>query len=190
MINFDPVLHEYTLQSTGQRLRSVTGILTDAGLIDNRWYSEESRDRGSAVHILCERYAAGIRFDDSGRDLSELEYVNAFSRWIADYKVYALKTECLIYGQVDSEIYGGTFDILALIKNRRVLVDIKTGSKAKWHYKQLAGYSIGRFNDTHEPVNPYQLAVLYLKRDGSYKYDIVPGLDMVRSIQEFKGYCA
>jgi len=188
MINFDPVLHEYTLTETGERIRSVTGILTDAGLIDNRWYSEEARDRGSAVHELCERYASGIRADDSGRELADLEYVNAFAAWMRKEKVYALKTECVIYNQVGYEVYGGTFDLLALIDGRRVLVDLKTGAKAKWHYKQLAGYGLGKFNDDDSPVNPDALAVLYLKANGKYVYDIMPGMEMVAAIRDFKGY--
>jgi hypothetical protein len=187
-VRFDPVLHEYTLNETGERVRSVTGILTDAGLIDNRWYSEEARDRGSAVHELCERYASGIRADDAGRELADLEYVNALAAWMRDFKVYALKTECVIYNQVGYEVYGGTFDLLALIAGRRVLVDLKTGAKAKWHYKQLAGYGLGKFNDDDSPVNPDALAVLYLKANGKYVYDIMPGLEMVAAIRDFKGY--
>jgi hypothetical protein len=58
-MTFDPVLHEY--RDGDLIIQSVTQILKRAGHIDDRWYSEEARERGSAVHELCERFNKGIR---------------------------------------------------------------------------------------------------------------------------------
>lgn len=184
MIEFDPALHEY--RYNGQRIRSVTQILKDAGLIDDRWFSEEARDRGSAVHDLCEQYAKGTRHDAVGRAMESLEYINAFAAWCQDYQTYALRCEQVVWGEVNGERYGGKFDLLSLVSGRRVLIDLKTGASAKWHNIQLAGYALARMNDTGEPVNPDAIARLYLKPSGRYQYAPVSGLELAKAIRDFK----
>lgn len=183
IITFDPVLHEY--RHNGIIIPSVTQILKEAGYINSDWYSAEARDRGSAVHDLCERYIKGIRQDDIGRLLENLEYVNAFSSWINKVGAYPIETECLVHNTINGKMYGGKFDLLCEIKGKRILVDYKTGAKAKWHPLQLAGYSLASFEDGSR-VNPDGVAALYLKADGTYKFDCVPGMQWVKAIAEFK----
>lgn len=165
-MTFDPALHEYRDGDT--IIESVTQILKRAGLIDDRWFSEEARDRGSAVHTLCERYAHGIRFDNTGRPLASLQYVNAFAQFIEDFGAYAIDTETLIYGEINGHRYAGKYDLLAEIKSKRVLIDIKTGAKAKWHPVQLAAYAM--------QAKPHSAMDLYLKANGTYQASwLTPG---------------
>lgn len=173
---FDPVRHEYRDGDT--LIPSVTQILAASGLINDRWYSEESRELGSAVHTLCERYANGERFDDTGRELEGLEYVNAFSAWMRDTRAYAIMTECIIDHVLNGHRYAGKFDLLAEIGGKRVLIDLKTGAKAKWHHAQIAAYSLA--------MNPDRGAVLYLRAGGTYKEDRLTGTEMVVGIEKFK----
>jgi len=186
-MTFDPVLHLYH-DDDGKQIPGCTEILTKAGYIDNRWYNEEARDRGSAVHDLCERYAMGERKDKKGRNLAELEYVNAFATWMRDMGAYAIMTECLVCGEHNGRKWGGKFDLLCEIDRQRVLIDIKTGVKAKWHPIQLAGYSLARIENTEgKPlVNPDRVATLYIHADGTYKENRVTGLDFVDSINKFR----
>jgi len=189
-MKFDPDRHEYS-EDDGTLIPGVTTILKAAGVIDDRWYNAEARDRGSAVHALCERYANGERSDKHGRYMAGLEYVRGFAEWLAVYGVYAEAAECRVYGKINGKAYAGTFDLLAIINGKRVLVDIKTGAKAKWHPVQLAAYAMARpvvdgvIQDRQ--VNPDALAVLYLQPE-TYRYEKIPGLKMVEAIQEFKGY--
>lgn len=175
-MNFDPVLHEY---SDGDVIiPSVTQVLKRAGLIDDRWFSEEARDRGSAVHTLCERYAHGVRFDNTGRPLASLQYVNAFAAFVSEFGAYAINTETMIEGNIDGYRYAGKYDILAEIQGKRVLIDIKTGEKAKWHPVQLAAYAM--------QINPHSAMDLYLKPNGKYIASwLTPG-QIVDGIRQFK----
>lgn len=189
---FDPDLHEYS-EDDGTPIPSVTQILKAAGVIDDRWYTAEARDKGSAAHKLCERYAQGERLDKHGRPLRDLPYVNAFARWVEDYLPWAIATECRVYHRIDGKAYAGTFDLLADIASKRVLIDLKTGAKAKWHSVQQAAYAMARIVDkagkvTDRFVNPDKIAVLYLQADGKYKYDSIPGGRFVEAIREFKEY--
>lgn len=165
-MNFDPALHEYRDGDT--IIESVTQILKRVGLIDDRWFSEEARDRGSAVHTLCERYAHGVRFDNAGRPLASLQYVNAFANFVSDFGVYAIDTETIIHGEIGGHHYAGKYDLVAEIQGKRVLIDIKTGAKAKWHPVQLAAYAM--------QAKPHSAMDLYLKPDGTYQASwLTPG---------------
>jgi len=175
-MTFDPALHEYRDGDT--IIESVTQILKRAGYIDDRWFSEEARDRGSAVHTLCERYAHGVRFDNAERSLASLQYVNAFARFIADFGVYAIDTETIVYGEINGHHYAGKYDLLAEIHGKRVLIDLKTGARAKWHHIQLAAYAM--------QTNPHSAMDLYIKPDGTYNASwLTPG-QLVDGIRLFK----
>lgn len=175
-MTFDPVLHEYRDGDT--IIESVTQILKRAGMIDDQWFNEEARDRGSAVHTLCERYAHGVRFDNAGRPLSSLQYVNAFARFVGDFGAYAIDTEVIVYGEINGHRYAGKYDIQAEIHGKRVLIDIKTGAKAKWHSIQLAAYAM--------QINPHSAMDLYLKADGTYQASwLTPG-QLVDGIRLFR----
>jgi hypothetical protein len=178
---YDPIKHEYD----GGRSPSVTTVLKASGYIDDRWMTEEGRERGSAVHELCERYASGERFDKRGRELASLEYVNAFAAWMRDTMAYAITTECIIHHMLNGRPYAGRFDLLAEIGRKRQLVDLKTGAKAKWHKIQIAAYALARFDD-ERLVNPDQCSCLYLRADGSYKEDRMSGAEMLENIALWK----
>lgn len=185
---FDPGLHEYR-EDDGTPIRSVTQIIKEAGVIDDRFYTAEARDKGTAAHKLCERYAEGERLDKRGQPLRGYPYVNAFAQWVDDYSPWAVATECRVYHRINGKAYAGTFDLLAEIEGKRVLVDLKTGSKAKWHEVQLAAYAMASIiGPEYNYINPDKLAVLYLQADGKYKYDLIPGARFVEAIREFKGY--
>ena len=173
---FDPVLHEY--RDGNLIIPSVTQILKRAGYIDDRWYTEEARDRGSAVHEFCDRYANGIRFDDLGRPLASLEYVNACAAWMKNSRAYAVQTEFKIDHILNGRRYAGKPDLLAEIASRRVIIDYKTGGKAPWHVLQIAAYALA--------TNPDNAMVLYLKPDGRYVESWVSPLELVRGISAFK----
>jgi len=188
---FNPAAHEYT-EDDGTPIPSVTQIIKAAGIIDDRWYTADARDKGSAVHALCERYAGGSRIDKRGNQYRDYEYVNSFAAWMSDYGVFTLSTECRVYHKINGRAYAGTYDILADIGGKTVLIDIKTGAKAKWHAVQLAAYAMARpVIDgvvQADPVNPDALAVLYLQAGGKYRYEKIPGSRMVEGIREFEEY--
>ena len=175
---FDPELHIYYQDDGVTEMPGVTSILEKAGYIDTRWFDAESRDRGTAVHDFCERYAHGERFDKLGRELRSLEYVNAFAAWMRDSGAYAVTTEGLVSNCINGKWYGGKFDGLYEISGKIVLIDVKTGAKAKWHKMQLAAYAMAK-------LNPSALVDLYLRADGSYKTDLLNAAEMVSGVMKF-----
>ncbi len=173
---FDPVLHEYRDGET--IIPSVTQILSAAGMIDDRWFTAEARERGHAIHTLAQRYANGERFDAIGRELASLEYVNALAAWFRDRHAYAIATEQMIDGMVNKRRYAGTFDLLAEIDGKRVLIDYKTGVGLKWHPAQIAAYALA--------VNPDRCIMLHLRADGRYKENVIQGAALLSGLSQFK----
>ena len=176
MIVFNKELHEYS--ENGIIIRSVTQILKDAGLINDTWFTNESREKGSAVHELAQRYAQGERFDDLGRELSSLEYVNALAAWFRARKPYAIATEQMIEGNLDGHRYAGTFDLLAEVDGKRWLIDYKTGAGLKWHPAQIAAYALA--------VNPDRCMMLHLRADGTYKEAFIQGWALLDGLEDFR----
>lgn len=156
----------------------MTQILKGAGLIDDRWFTAEARERGSAVHALCQRYANGERIDAIGRQLESLEYINALARWFRKKHAYAIATEQMIDGTVNGHRYAGTFDLLAEIAGKRVLIDFKTGAGLKWHPAQIAAYALA--------VNPDRCIMLHLRADGTYRENIIQGRELLAGLDQFK----
>lgn len=175
-MTFDPLLHEYRDGDT--IIPSVTQILKGAGLIDDRWFTAEARERGSAVHALCQRYAQGERRDDLGRPLESLEYVNALAAWFREKRAYAIATEQMIEGAINGHRYAGTFDLLAEIDGKRILIDYKTGAGMKWHPAQIAAYALA--------VNPDRCMMLHLRADGTYRETIIQGRALLDGLEDFR----
>lgn len=176
---FDPEFHKYYHDDGVTEMPGVTAILERAGYIDTRFFDTESRDRGTAVHDFCERYARGERYDKLGRELRSLEYVNAFAAWIRDSGAYAVNLEGLVSNCINGKWYGGKFDGLYEVAGKIVLIDVKTGAKAKWHKMQLAAYAMAK-------LNPSALIDLYLRADGSYKTDALNSSEMIEGVRAFK----
>jgi hypothetical protein len=63
VLTFDEEKHEYRVN--GVIVRSATQILKDLGMIDDRFFKEEHRLRGKAVHFACELYDRGDLDEDS-----------------------------------------------------------------------------------------------------------------------------
>lgn len=176
-MTFDPELHEY--RDGDIIIPSVTQILTMAGFIDKRWYSEESAKRGTEVHGLCEDYALGARYTADGDLLSELPYVNSFARFYDSFNVNSVSIEKRIQGEVDGFRYAGTYDLLVETQSQsKVLIDIKTGAKASWHYIQLAAYAL--------QVNPSEVVILYLNPDGTYRQVWITPDELLDGIDKFR----
>jgi hypothetical protein len=104
-VEFNEDGHVYTLD--GARLPSVTGILQDEGFIDNRFFDNYSRDRGTYVHLAT-------HLDDSG-DLDEatvdpfiMPYLEAWRRFKKESGFVVEQSEISLASRAYS--YAGTID--------------------------------------------------------------------------------
>lgn len=134
-LTFDAELHEYRID--GVVVPSVTQILSEAGLIDGQYYTEESQLRGRTVHIIT-------ALDDRG-ELDETlvtpeyqGYLNAWRLFKAEMNCEILSIEQRVYNR--RYRYAGTMDRQLLWHDTRYVGDIKTGEPKWWHKFQTAGY--------------------------------------------------
>lgn len=148
LIEFNAARHLYLLG--GRPAPSVTQVLHAAGLIDASWYTEEARDRGTAVHMACHY----IDEDGPHGELGNLDpdwldrspyagYVRAYLAFKRDAGFHQELVEMRMFHRLG---YCGTVDRTGFFgqqpaRGANVLIDIKTGQPEMWHKIQLAAYA-------------------------------------------------
>ena len=155
----------------GKIIPSVTTILNPPAT--KQWYTHGSDKRGTLAHERCAAWALkpeGFPYEP---------YVDSFAMWSYKYNPKWLAIEEIIDGCVDGLRYAGRLDGLAEINGKLVLVDWKTGVKAKYHHAQVGAYALVK--------KPARGLVLYLKSDMTYSEDWMDTRDLVDGIQEFRG---
>jgi len=130
---FDEMEHAYFLN--GKRLPSVTQILKFANLVDDRFFTEEARARGTAVHKAI--------WYDIQNDLGEVHpaiepYVQSWYRFRESTKIEPIMELCERPQFHPVYHYGGTPDIIAILNGRHVLIDIKSGTIEGAHFQTAA----------------------------------------------------
>jgi hypothetical protein len=144
-------------------LPSVTEIL--APWIDSQWFTEESRERGQAVHAACHSYIIGryvIPLPGAWRG-----YLDSFKRWCDRFEptlILAekrLKDETLGFcGQPDLIVNGPPTNGIRLI-------DIKTGVAFQNYWKlQVAAYN--HLAQTAAKIDTKWGCILRLRNNGDF----------------------
>jgi hypothetical protein len=170
MIELDRATHTY---SNG--LPSVTQILKSVGLIDTSFYTEEGRQRGTAVHAACEYFDQGD-LDESSIDLEIAGYLDAYKAWKA-YIGLASSFDWIEVPVSDkAHLYAGTPDRVLTMRPRK-LIDIKTGAFQRWHPIQAAAY-IACLDDPFS----YSRFGLYLQLNGKYSFREFPKVEFPRDL--------
>ena len=130
---FNAETHEYR-DDVGV-LPSITQMLERAGLIDDRWYTEESSTRGTAVHLLTAHYDLGALDVESlvsahrGYLLAHIKAVQVSQVVMEDVEV-AKKHRTLRF--------AGRPDRTMRLHKARGVWEIKSGDFAKSHQIQTA----------------------------------------------------
>lgn len=160
MITFDPEKHEYYTED-GVQLPSVTTILQEMGEIDRTYYTEDGAERGKAVHEAISLNEKEVLEPKYFQDSEIWPYIEAFTLFKIDTGWRTIKSEIIV---ASPPLYAGTLDLVGAMRadEKKWIIDIKTGSLAKWHGLQLAAY-----------CNAYSLSidkrgVLLLKNNGKY----------------------
>ena len=167
-IHFDPTTHEY-ITDEGRIVPSVTQRIKRAGLLGPaaQFYSAESADRGTAIHLACEHR-------DQGRDVTAF-LRGEFGGFLTSYIKWCEAMEP-VWTSIETPQYSpryqtaGTADRVGTINGRPVVLDLKTGrgGKASWHGIQVAFYDL-----IHDDLPPRQRRriVLYLRSNGQMAQD-------------------
>jgi hypothetical protein len=155
LITLDRETHRY---SNG--LPSVTQILQGANIINPEIYTQESKDRGTAVHAACEYWDKG--------DLDESELDSRIVPYLDAYKLFRMETR-ISYEWIEApmddaaHLYAGMPDRV-IISRPAMLIDIKSGAPERWHHLQTAAY-VNMFADPFS----FQRFSLYLNAGGKYR---------------------
>lgn len=119
-------------------LPHVTRILQEVGLIDTTWFTDEGRDRGSALHLATEYLDRG-ELDEATVDPLIVSRLAAYRRFIEEVKPEILSIEEHVEYPGS---YQGTLDRRVIMDGREGVIDIKAGGAAPWHSLQLAAYAL------------------------------------------------
>lgn len=128
--------HEYRTPS-GVLVPNVTSILKGAGLVDDTWFTEFARERGSAVHLATALYDRDELDMDTVHPLI-MGYLTAWIKFRNDSKFEPQVIEEIVY---NAEMgYAGTTDRAGRMGDKWVILDIKTGAMSPVTALQLAAY--------------------------------------------------
>jgi len=158
-VTLDKLTHTYTTDG-GVVLSSVSRILEATGVREPYYGPAIYAARGRYVHEASEL----LDKHDLAWDLVEPEWVGcvrAYESFLAENEVEWEATEEIVFRP---GVYAGTLDRRGRVNGHRVIVDLKTGSPARWHRIQLGAYNV-----TFQQSRRYGLRALYLGKDGRYK---------------------
>lgn len=158
LITFDEAKHEYRRKDTGALVPGVTGILKNAGLIDDDidpYYLE----RGKLIHLACEYHDLGVLNPNTVCD-AILGFVLSYITFRQESPNVIINNdgiEKIVYNEQWN--YAGTIDRICSVNGLYAIIDLKSGAPARWHGLQLSGYSLAIGGG-------YRRYGLYLNKDG------------------------
>lgn len=165
---FDARTHEYIALDTGEVLPHITGMLLATGRINDAWFTQDGRERGSAVHKLTADYDMGALdvADCASRYRDRLLGYVGFSERV---KPEVLTVEEAIVHPVHR--YAGRPDRVVKIGGVVGILEIKTGAFEELHCLQTALQAILVAAD--HCLKPEDLGrwVLYLRDKGKFKLE-------------------
>lgn len=164
---FDAAAHEYTL-ANGRPLPHITGMLKRAGLIDDRWFTEESSERGRLVHSLTADY-----------DLGALEPEGCVSRHRGYLLAHAAAMKILRPDVLEVEVprvhpaflFGGRIDRVFRIARQLTIYEIKSGVFEKSHQIQTALQAILASAEYALPPEAWTRMCAYYTSKGRFKIE-------------------
>jgi hypothetical protein len=113
------------------------------GLDEAQRISEVATTLGTRVHAACEAVSRdhGALMSVDTADDTLWPFIDAYSRWLVDHVDGVLAVEQFIWHPIHR--YGGTLDLLALLKDGRyAVIDLKTSKRLDASYRlQLTAYA-------------------------------------------------
>lgn len=171
IFRFDADAHEYMDPATGEIFPHITGMLEAAGEIDARWYTEESSERGRAVHRLTAEY------DLNALDLATAQtddprhrgYLLAHAKAMAILRPEFLSVEePLVHPRWR---FGGRPDRVIVLDRMLGVLEIKSGGIERSHQIQTALQAILVATDLRLPAHHVKRWCLYVGEKGKFKLE-------------------
>lgn len=179
LIEFAPDTHTYFVN--GERKVSVTQILKRGGVVDDRFYTEQHRWRGSQVHLAT---AAEDQGQIAKFEPMYLGYVQAWRKFKVERKFRPALVEKVVYDQLLDTC--GTLDRLGCFGEGQidVLIDLKTSNSGQipaWVALQTAAYG--------HALNPkviYRRMAVVLMPDGTFRVEPYPADTYLKHIADYQ----
>jgi hypothetical protein len=158
-IKFDPDKHKYIVG--GREIPSVTTILKEITILDDRWFKPGSDKMGTKVHEYLELLDRGYNNVISPTIRG---YVKAYLAFREANKNYKIKHVELALYDSKLKICGKVDRIYENEQGEELIVDIKTGNALRFHALQLTAYAMAYGNKNAK------IGCLYLSADGTYRF--------------------
>lgn len=165
---FDAWAHEYVDAESGHPLPHITGMLKASGWVDDRWFTEESCERGTQAHRLTAEY-----------DLGALDVDSCVSRYRGYLLAHVqamqiLRPDVLEVEQPDVHPdyqFGGRPDRVIRLNGLLAVLEGKTGVPTKAHPIQTALQAILKAPKYGLPAEAWGRFCLYWKDNGKFKLE-------------------
>lgn len=161
--------HTYTSLDSGEVFPSVTQLLRRAGLVDDRWYTQESRDRGTAVHRLTTDYDLGALEDVDGCTSRYKGWLHAHVACMQALRPVLLQVEQPLVHPVLR--FGGRPDRIVRLYGIRGPFEIKSGGPEKAHAIQTALQAILDSMEAGIPPDVLGRWAAYYQENGKFKVE-------------------
>ena len=170
-IIFHPKHHRYVIQGVG-RVPSITEVLVNSGRINQEWFTEQGKRRGTCVHDAINAYLVGRE-----------RYIYIKDEWqgyFAAFRRFQMQTEmqCVHSEKITGSIvhkFACRVDLVCWLNKRLVVVDAKTGSKGAVTHQVAANRIALAENGIRTEVG----FALELRENGSYRLLELPYNDQI-----------
>ena len=166
VFHFDSHNHRYSVE--GKEIPHITGMLLQVGLMDDTWFTEESCDRGTAVHDLTAAYDLGA--------LDPRSLVSNYKPYVLAHVAAMNVLRPTMLAVEEPEVhprhrFGGRPDRIAKVHKVLTVLEVKTGAKEKSHQIQTALQAIlvaWRYGLQPQLLQRF---ALYYRRSGAYSLE-------------------
>jgi hypothetical protein len=158
-IQFDPDKHKYFVG--GREIPSVTTILKEITILDDRWFKPGSDRLGTKVHEYLELIDKGYQIAIAPTLRGYIKAYEDFKKANSSFKIKHI--ELPLYDK-KLKVCGKVDRIFENSEGEELIVDIKSGVHLRFHTLQLTGYAMAYGNKSA------RIGGLYLSADGKYKY--------------------
>lgn len=184
---FDPEAHEYRDAASGRVYAHITGLLAAGGHIDDRWYTEESSERGKHVHTLTAEYDLGALVDPRS-------CTSAYKGYLLGH-VAAMA--CVPHAFLEVEVprvhprlrFAGRPDRVGRLYGLGGVLEVKSGAVEESHEIQTALQAILSADELGLPPDAMTRWALYLREDGRFTLrEHRNGRDFARACELIRKY--
>lgn len=154
--------HRYFITSGTDRIEAVstTRVIVESNLVNDAYFTDESRLRGKIVHSFVEQIATNTL--NRPIDVAILGYLQALRSALDKEKPNVIGAE-VVLGNL-ARLFAGTVDIEAIWKKFDAIYEVKTSGAEPWHALQTAAYAYLKAGPKWMKIKRF---ALYLRANGS-----------------------